>query len=150
MSDWTGNESTTLMQTRAREECQITASKFGIVIKCHHNHTSLAVKAGLLMYGQRMVIPTALWAETLSKLRKGHQGIVTEVLSTSKDLSMVAWYLKTIRKLHWEMSWDCQRCQTSMRTPYSDLSTLISLAKGGCRYLHSQRTGVFDYKPRLH
>ena len=31
---------------------------------------------GLLMYGQRMVIPTALRAETLSKLHEGHQGIV--------------------------------------------------------------------------
>ena len=31
---------------------------------------------GLLMYGQRMVIPKALQAETLSKLHEGHQGIV--------------------------------------------------------------------------
>ena len=31
---------------------------------------------GLLMYGQRMVVPKALQTETLSKLHQGHQGIV--------------------------------------------------------------------------
>ena len=73
----------------------------------------------------------------------------SEVPSTSKDLSMVAWYLKATDKLHWEMSWLCQRRQTSTRIPHSYFTTLISLAKGGCRYLHPERTGVFGHSRLL-
>jgi len=36
----------------------------------------LTLGNGLLMYGQRLVVPESLQAETLTKLHEGHQGIV--------------------------------------------------------------------------
>ena len=36
---------------------------------------ALTVSDGLLLYNQRIVVPVALWQETLVKLHAGHQGI---------------------------------------------------------------------------
>ena len=97
----------------------------------------------MLMYGQRTVIPTALQAETLSKLHEGHQGAIY------KQRSQYAWWPGISKQLasFTEGCPECARDVKQAREPLipTYLSTLISLVKGGCRYLHLERTEVLGH-----
>ena len=55
--------------TRRFSRYSSTAKKDGLTRRVHRGD-------GLLMHGQRIVVPKALQAETLQKLHKGHQGVV--------------------------------------------------------------------------
>ena len=39
------------------------------------NRNSLMVNHNLLLFNHRIVVPAALWRDTLQKIHKGHQGI---------------------------------------------------------------------------
>ena len=55
----------------------------------YHVRAELTVAEGLLMRGNRMVIPTSIRAEILEKIHSGHQGM-TKCRQRAKDC-VVAW-----------------------------------------------------------
>ena len=66
---------------RRHFHCSILSSQYyqhklvGLVKKFHPMAGELTVDGGLLMRGNRLVIPSALQAEVLTQLHVGHQGI---------------------------------------------------------------------------
>ena len=67
--------------------------------------TELSVEKGLLLRGNRLVIPTSLRPEVLSQLHVGHQGI----MKCRERAKQAVWWLGLSKQLQ-ELVQDCPVC----------------------------------------
>ena len=107
-------------------------------VKCFfHARNCLSYSRGLLLYGSRIVIPTALQGEILRKVHDGHQG-VNKCLQRAQDS---VWWPKIISDIK-SMVALCELCQTLRPNQHCEPLKPTELPSGPFEKLG---TDLFEY-----
>ena len=107
------------------------------VKKFFHARNCLSYSKGLLLHGSRIVIPTGMQSEILSKVHDGHQG-VTKCLQRAQDS---VWWPKIISDVKSIVA-SCELCQTLRPNQHCEPMKPTELPSGPFEKLG---TDLFEY-----